>query len=33
LPHYAADTIYTLRLHRCGFRVLILPDAKAFLLD
>jgi GT2 family glycosyltransferase len=33
LPHYAADTIYTLRLHRGGFRIVILPDAKAFLLD
>jgi GT2 family glycosyltransferase len=33
LPHYAADTIYTLLLHRNGFRIVILPDAKAFLLD
>jgi GT2 family glycosyltransferase len=33
LPHYAGDTIYTLRAYRKGYRVVLLADAKACLLD
>jgi GT2 family glycosyltransferase len=33
LPHYGADSIYTLQAHRRGFRVVILPNAKVYLMD
>jgi GT2 family glycosyltransferase len=33
LPHYGADSIYTLLGHRRGFRVVILPNARAYLID
>ncbi len=33
LPHYGADSIYTLLAHRRGFRVVILPNAKVYLMD
>jgi GT2 family glycosyltransferase len=32
LPHYGADSIYTLQAHRRGFRVVILPNAKVYLM-
>ncbi len=33
LPHYAADSIYTLLAHRRGFRIVLLADARVKLLD
>jgi hypothetical protein len=33
LPHYAADSIYTLLAHRSGYRIVVLGEARATLLD
>ena len=33
LPHYAADSIYTLLAHRSGYRIVLLAEARATLLD
>ena len=33
LPHYAADSIYTLLAHRRGYRIVLLGEARAMLLD